>query len=90
MVCAVVYSEGGEQYGGAIRHSTRQNTDTIPAQYRRSPRHNTDIVPTQYRHSPTTLSKITRRGRNPQNSKEQAVPRPSEAPQTPEIPVTTP
>ena len=40
--------------------------------------------------SPTTLSKITRRGRNPQNSKEQAVPRPSEAPQTPEIPVTTP
>ena len=53
-------------------------------------RHNTDIVPTQYRHSPTTLSKITRRGRNPQNSKEQAVPRPSEAPQTPEIPVTTP
>ena len=81
---------GGEQDGGAIRQSIRQNTDTIPTQYRRSPRHNTDIVPTQYRHSPTTLSKITRRGRNPQNSKEQAVPRPSEAPQTPEIPVTTP
>ena len=60
-------TEGGEQYDGAIRHSIRQNTDTIPTQYRhntdtiptqyrRSPRHNTDIVPTQYRHSPTTLS----------------------------------
>ena len=65
-------------------------SDKIPTKYRRSPRHNTGIVPTQYRHSATTLSKITRRGRNPQNSKEQAVPRPSEAPQTPEIPVTTP
>ena len=65
-------------------------SDKIPTQYRHTVRHNTDIVPTQYRHSPTTLSKITRRGRNPQNSKEQAVPRPSEAPQTPEIPVTTP
>ena len=33
--------EGGEQYGGAIRNSIRQNTDKIPAQYR----HNTDVVP---------------------------------------------
>ena len=25
-------AEGGEQYGGAIRHSIRQNTGTIPTQ----------------------------------------------------------
>ena len=50
-------AEGGEQYVGAIRHSPRRSTDTIPTYSR----HNTDTIPTQYRHSPTTLPKNLRK-----------------------------
>ena len=56
----------GEQYGVWRGNPTSGIvSDKTPTKYRR---------PTQYRHSPTAPSKITRRGRNTQNSKEQAVP----------------